>query len=254
MERQRGRALGWVATRIGVGCLLGAATLAGAGVATAGAGTASATARTNTCDTHHTNVMAYDAQGPSFWGTKGYIYINTADALSGLHDTIARTFFVYSGSQTANVEFGWTDKNYIYNTPTPVSDYMVAGATQNPSFWPSFTLNYNSNVRFRIENLGNQGIFRYVIDGQSSPIAYSPTMDFNQGFAVTNSEHYNSCDTMWTDMFSLQHQYAINPGWSDWANIDCWNNTSVNDWYLHKVNATEVQVNQTPDNWGNQCQ
>lgn len=243
MER-RGRAARWVGARVGIGCLLGAATLAGAGVAAAGTGMASAAARTNTCVNHHTNVMAYDAQGPSFWGTKGYIYINTADTLGSLNDAIWRSFFVYAGSQTQNVEFGWSDHNGGHSSPVPASDYMVGGMTQPPSFWPSFTLNYNSNVRFRIENLGNQGIFRYVIDGQSSPIAYSPTMAFNTGFAVTNSEHYNSCDTLWTNMSSLQHQYAINPAWSDWANITCWYSNSVNDWYLHALSSTEVQVDQ----------
>ena len=253
MERQRGSTLGWVAARIGAGCLLGAATLAGAGVAAAGTGVASAAVQANACVNHHANVASYDAQGPSFWGTKGYIYINTAGALTGLQNTVARTFLVYAGSYTADVEFGWVDNDGGYSSPTPVSDYMVAGTTQPPSFWPTFPLHTNSNVRFRIENLGNQGVFRYVIDGRSSPIAFSPTMDFNQGFAVTNSEHYNSCDTMWTDMFSLQHQYAINPGWSDWANITCFRVTdpSINDWYLHAVTSTEVQVNQ--DSNGGLC-
>jgi hypothetical protein len=237
MERQRGSTLGWVAARIGAGCLLGAATLAGAG-------TASTAAAANACVSHHANAEAYDAQGSVFWGTKGYIYINTQNTLSGLNDAIWRSFLDFSGNGTQNVEFGWTDHNGGYSSPTPGSDYMVATTTQPPSFWPSFTLHYDSNVRFRIENLSNQGVFRYVIDGQSSPIAYSPTMNFNQGFAVTNSEHYNSCDTMWTDMFSLQHQYAINPGWSDWANITCWADTSQNDWYVHAVSSTEVQVNQ----------
>jgi hypothetical protein len=242
MER-RLTSVRWIAARIGAGCLLGTACLAGTSIAASGTSAAAAPAA-NACVNHHTNTMSYDAQGPIFWGTKGYIYINTADTLSGLNNAIWRTFLVYDGSQTQNVEFGWTDNNGGHSSPTPGSDYMVGSMTQPPSFWPSFTLDYNSNVRFRIENLGNQGVFRYVIDGQSAPIAYSPTMNFNQGFAVTNSEHYNSCDSMWTDMFSLSHQYAINPGWSDWANITCWVNTSQNDWYLHKVSSTEVQVNQ----------
>jgi hypothetical protein len=248
MERQRGSALGWAAARIGAGCLLGAATLAGAGVAAAGAGAASTAAAANACVSHHTNVEGYDAQGSGFWGTKGYIYINTAGALTGLNDAIWRTFLVISGSQTQNVEFGWTDNNGGHSSPVPGSDYMVGGMTQPPSFWPSFSLDYNSNVRFRIENLGNQGVFRYVIDGQSAPIAYSPTMTFDTGFTVANSEHYNSCDTLWTDMFSLQHQTAINPAWSDWANIACWFSSSVNDWYLHKITSTEVQVDQNASN------
>lgn len=250
MERS-GRAAGWIAARIGAGCLLGAATLAGTSMA-GGTGMAAA-ARVNDCVNHHANVAGYDAQGPAFYGTKGYIYVNTSGALSGLNGAVWRSFFDYDGNSMENVEFGWTDNNSVYSTPTPASDYMVAGTTQPPSFWPSFVLFYNSNYRFRIENLGGKGIFRYVIDGQASPIAYSPTMDFNTGFAVTNSEHYNSCDTLWTDMFSLQHQTDLNPDWSDWANIACWRNDSVNDWYLHKVNATEVQVNQTADNWGYQC-
>lgn len=242
MER-RLKSVRWIAARIGAGCLLGVATIAGTGVAAVATSRASAAAL-NTCVNHHTNVEAYDASASNYYGNKGYVYINTSGALAGLKDAIWRSLFVISTTGTQDVEFGWTDNNSVYLAPTVASDYEVAGTTQPPSFWPSFNLNTNSNVRFRIENLGGHGIFRYVVDGQTSPIAYSPTMSFNSGFAMANDEHYNNCDTLFTDMFSMQDQIGLNDTWGDWGSLACLVNTSVNAWYLHEVTGTELQVNQ----------
>jgi len=248
-KRHRGSGARWIAARIGVGCLLGTAILTGTSVASQESALAS-------CAAYHANVMSQDAANPDAFGNEGFIYVNTKSALLHLQDVIFRSLFIYPSAMT-NVEFGWTDNNGGYTTPTPYSDYTVHGMTQPPTFYGNYAriLNYNTSVRFRIENTGGRGIFRYVIAEQPSPIGYSPTMTFNGGSALTNSEHHNNCGTLWTDMYSLQEQTQISPEiWSaTYFDLECWNNTSINGWYLHKFSDGEVQVNQTVGGWGNGC-
>lgn len=240
------------AARIGVASVLTAAALVGTGLASQAPALAS-------CNFLHVNVEA-DITSTSFeYGTKGYIYVNTQTTLSNLHNTIGRTYALIDSSGLDDVEFGWADKiqtdnGHTYTTPIPASDYMINGVTATAHALTSYTLTYNTDVRFRIENLGDNEIFRYVIDGQTTPIGYSPTMPFNRGFPLTNSEHYNTCDSLWTDMHSLSYQYNLTPTWYSWSITQCFANDSTDGWYLHLVSATEIQVNQSSTNgWGNGC-
>jgi len=105
---------------------------------------------------------------------------------------------------------------------------MINGVTQNLTVL-NYNPPYNTSINFRIENVGGREIFRYVVDNQSSPIGYSPTMPFNGGYPVTDSEHRLSCDSLWTDISGLQEQTNYNPvTWStNYSDLECWRNDSV---------------------------
>jgi hypothetical protein len=255
MASQGLRASARIAARAGIGGIVLAALLGYSGIS---AGQRALAASDATCASHHANVEAYDSGGNESFGEQANIYVNEYASLSSLQDMIARTIFLMNDAQTSDVEFGWVDDDYGYSDPVVVSDYMVQGTTQPPSFWVSYSLSYDTTVNFRIENVGDQGVFRFVVADEGSPIAYSPTMGFNEGWPVTNSEHYNTCDTLWTNMSGLEDQYSLQPEiWESYVDVNCWNNTSVNDWYLQKVNSDEIQVNQnsggSQETWGLDC-
>jgi hypothetical protein len=244
-----------IAGRAAIGVLLLAALLCYADISVHQPALAAPAA---SCVTHHTNVQAYDSGGNDSFGEQANIYVNTYATLSTLQDAIARTILIWNDAQTSNVEFGWNDDNLGYDVPIVISDYEVQGTTQAPSAWPSYPLSYNTSVNFRIENVGDRGIFRYVVGNEGSPIAYSPTMGFNEGWPVTNSEHYNNCDTLWTDMSGLEDQISVAPeSWESYVSLNCWADTSVNDWYLHEVSSDEIQVNANSSGgevtWGEYC-
>ncbi|MGH3399250.1 MAG: hypothetical protein ACRDPO_31645 [Streptosporangiaceae bacterium] len=126
-----------------------------------------------------------------------------------------------------------------------MSDYLMDGHEGNVVTLP-YSPTENTDVRFRIENVGNNDIWRYVVDGQSSPIGYSPTMNFNYGNPHTNSEHYVSCDSLWTHMWNLEYAIDQTPDWSSsFQNLKCYLNDSVNDWLFDKISNSELQVNET---------
>ena len=201
------------------------------------------------CDSFHANVQAYDNSGSGYFGNFAHIYVNTSDTINGLNKAIGRTLLVFDNAQTGNVEFGWTANNGGYAKAVAASDYMVNGFTQPPNlFGSTYPLNMDTHYSFRIENANDIKIFRYYFDGQSSPIGYSPTMSFNEGYAVTNDERNTNCDTLYTDMTGLQDMIS-NGSWYDYNNFACWTNTS-SGWYLHSAAGSTIDVNTTADQWG----
>ena len=224
MKGLRGKANRAV-VRVTLGCILGSTGLAGVSMVAAEPVFAA-------CQSAHRNVMTFDNNGAAFFGNFAHVYVNTVNTISGLQNTIARTLSVWNGAETSNVEFGWTAHNGAYANAVPVSDYMVASTTQPPTLYGnSYPLNNNVYYRFKIQNVNSNGISRYYLDGQTSPIGYSPTMSFNEGYVTTNSEHYNTCDTMWTDMTGLQDNPSAGT-WTNYSTISCWADTS-SDWYVH---------------------
>lgn len=117
--------------------------------------------------------------------------------------------------------------------------YWVDGGTPGQKIYKS--LSENTSYRFRVENDGHIEIFRFYFNGDSSPFKYSPTMNFNTGFPIGNSERYNNCDSLWTHMYDLSYQIADGSWSSSWGNWACWGNTS-NGWYLHKDSDSELHV------------
>jgi len=204
-----------------------------------------ADATPETCATSHANVDGYDAGPFGAFGNKGYIYINTKTTLDSINATIWRSFFVSSDAYD-EVEFGWTD--VPNSVPTPAADWYIDG---QPSAVHTFNydLTYDTDVRFRIENLGTQNIFRFVIAGQSSPIGYSAALPFGSGFEMTNSEHYNSCDSMWTHMQDLAYELPVGVWNSGYQNLEheCAApfNTKGDGWLFDKSSNSELYVSQT---------
>jgi|GEM_PF-2263355 len=235
--RRRGRR---IVTRTGVACVLAAACLTWSGLVASAPALAS-------CSASHDNIEAWDLAFYGAYGNRGSIYVNTDATLDNLNGIIARTFSVVSSNGMNDVEFGWADDIEGYNVPTVASDSEIGGNTATATMYPSYGLSYDTDYRFRIENLGDHDIFRYVVDGQSSPIGYSPTMNFNVGFVLTNSEHYNTCDSLWTHQYGLNEQVTSgsSPVWQSYTTLACFVNDSVPAWYLHVNSETDLQVTQT---------
>jgi hypothetical protein len=69
-------------------------------------------------------------------------------------------------------------------------------------------------------------------------------MNFNTGSPVTNSERYNSCDSLWAHMYDLSHMTSDGSWSASYGDLKCWADTS-STWYLHKDSNSELHVNQT---------
>lgn len=240
MNRSRGRIARRATFRIAASCLLGVATISGTTLA-------SVTSASASCATNHVAVNGYDENNSSAFGNKGYIYVNTSSVIDGLQDAISRSLFLY-GPAGYNVEVGWAANENGYRNPTVYAEWEINGTTEPPYYDPNSNgqnLATDSNHRFRVENVGNNGIFRFIFDGDPSPFAYGPTLPFQYGTPHGQSEHYNQCDSLYTHMYDLS--YAINetPDWSSSYNdLECYGDTSTT-WYFHKNSDSDFDVTQT---------
>ncbi len=229
------------AAPIVVGCLLGAATVGGTIFVSAAPASAS-------CTSQHENVNAYDKSG-TYFGNRGNIYINTSAVINSLHDALYRSLFIFVDTKNV-VEVGWgAGPNNItgHSNPT-VYAFWVNGGT--PGHFTYTSVSEDTNRTFTVENVGHIEIFRFYFDGESSPFAYSPKMTFDFASPLTNSEHYNTCDSLWTHMYGLN--YFQNDGtWSSsYGDLECAGN-SAEGWYLHKDSNSELHV--TQDSSGKLC-
>ncbi len=86
------------------------------------------------------------------------------------------------------------------------------GVDSFPQYYTGYGLVDNNSYIFDVFNSGHRGIFRFKMASDPSPFNYSPTMNFNQGPVITNSEHYNSCDSMYTEMDFLNY-YGSSGNW-----------------------------------------
>jgi hypothetical protein len=193
------------------------------------------------CGTSHQNVEGYDYTD-NHYGNGGLIYVNTSSTLGSLNDTIARSFFDI-GSAGNDVEVGWTDHNGGYNSPTVYAEWVNRGVDGNPQFYTGYSLSYNTNYTFKVQNTGHVYIWRYYIDGQGSPFNYSPTMNFQQGTVVTNSERYNTCDSMWTHMYSLEY-FSSGGSWNPYSSLAEYACDATDGWELNIRSNTELYVDQ----------
>ena len=224
---------------IATGCLLGALTV----VTTVLGPTAPAFA---SCSSHHTNVEGDDF-GSNRYGNSAEIYVNTSSTIDSLNDSIFRSLFVTSGSWDNDVEIGWSAHNGDHSGPTVYAEWVNRGVDSGPQFYTGYSLNHNSYSSFSVFNSGHQGIFRFKVDNQSSPFSYSPTMNFNLGPIITNSEHDNSCDSLWTDMFSLSYFNSSGNWIAGYGNLECFYDNSVNDWLFNVIDNSELKVDENTD-------
>jgi hypothetical protein len=201
------------------------------------AATAAATAA---CSTSHQNVEGYDYTDPHY-GNAGLIYVNDSSTLGSLHDDAARSLFDV-GSVGNDVEVGWDDHNGT-SSPTVYAEWVNRGVDSGPQHYTGYSLSYNTNYTFKVQNIGHISIWRFYIDGQGSPFNYSPTMNFQQGTVLTNSERYNTCDSMFTHMYNLQYYSALKAfhPYSSLAEYGC---SATGGWEINILSHTELYVDQ----------
>ena len=234
----RGR--GFVA-RIAAGCLLGAATAA-ALAPTAGARATAAHSATavNACQSINVNDDGWDYYNIGY-GNKGDVYINTSSVINSLHEAIFRNFFV-TGDANNYVEGGWTAHNGGYNNPTVYAEWKNLGMDSNPQFYTGYGLTPNTDKVFTVENVGFHNIFRFYVDNQSNPFNYSPIMNFGSGYLQTNSERYNSCDSMYAHFYNLSY-YDSSSWTSSYNNLECYI-TQATGWFFNKTSNSDHTINQ----------
>lgn len=236
MSRRSLSPLGRILVFVAAGSLAGALTVVAVVLGTAAPALAA-------CTAHHTNVEGYDTAAIRY-GNSASIYVNTSSTVSSSVDSIFRSLFVSNGSFDNDVEVGWTANNGGHSGPTVYSEWVNRGADSGPQFYTGYSLNYDTHYRFSVINVGHIDIFRFLVDGQSSPFNYSPTMNFNRGTVITNSEHHNTCDSMWTDMSGLEYFDSSGNYVSGYGNLACYYNGSINDWLFNKISNTELKVDQ----------
>jgi hypothetical protein len=227
-----------------LGGILGVATIL-VSTSQVGASAASQTPASHpgSCLNFHANVDGYDASEPRSYGDEGDIYVNTESALSTLQDSIFRSLFVIAASGD-DVEIGWTDGGGI-GTPTVYSEWINDGVDSDRQPYRGYSLSTNSTYHFRVENVGNQDIWRFIVDGQSGPFNYSPTMNFNYGFNLNNSERYNNCDPLYTSFTELGYSNSPTNWVGSYLDLECAGDTS-SDYYFNKLSDNENNVTLTP--------
>jgi hypothetical protein len=223
---------------VALGCLMSAVTVGGTIFVSAAPAWAS-------CGSGHANVEGYDTTALHY-GNRGQIYVNTSATINNSQDYINRSLFVTDNfSNTDDVEVGWVAHISGHSGPTVYAEWHIGSNDSGFQYYTGYSLNTDTNYNFRIENVGHIGIFRFYVDGQSSPFMYSPTMPFNRGYAIANSERHNYCDSLWTHIYGLNY-FDTSGNWVPWGDLGCWNNTSArNPYYLHKDSNTELHVTQT---------
>jgi hypothetical protein len=179
-------------------------------------------------------------------GTGGSIYVNSSGTINGSQNYINRNFFVSDRTATNDVEVGWSAKNGGFSGPTVYAEWKIGTYDSEMQPYTGYSLNTDTNYHFSVVNVGGVDIWRFYVDGQSSPFNYSPTMPFNYNWSVTNSERHNSCDSLWTHMFGLQYYAAGTGSWTPFSDMNCWANSSGNNpYYLHEISNSELEVTTT---------
>jgi len=181
------------------------------------------------------------------YGNKGFIYVNTSSVINTLQDAIARSHFVLLPAGY-NVEVGWAANENGHKGPIVYAEWEINNVTRAPYYDPNSNgrgLATDNDFRFRVENIGDEGIWRFVFDDDSSPFAYSPTLPYNHGQPYDQSEHYNTCDSLYTHMYDLSSYDYTTGTWSaSYSNLECALNDPP-DWYFHKNSNSDFDVTQT---------
>jgi hypothetical protein len=197
----------------------------------------------------HENIEGYDAGQPepngASSGNRALIFINGSGVISSLHDFIARSLFVLNNTDPLdnNAEVGWGVGGAGPSSPEAYAEWVNRGVNSDAQFYPGYTLTPGNNTVFTVVNTGGIGIFRFYVDSQSSPFYYSATLNFNSGWIATNSERYNNCDSVFTQMSGLNYYSLVSSTWfSNYLDLECYN-TSAPGWYFDKISNSEEQVN-----------
>jgi hypothetical protein len=229
---------------IALGCLLGAATAATvAGTTLVSAAPASA----KTCSGAFRGFVD-GGRSSNHYGAEGSIYVNDQATVDAYDYGFVRSLYVEFNAYNA-VEVGWSA--HISGTTSPqVFAEWYNGGTRG--FFNYNKVNFGTDVAVRVENDGHIGIFRFYLDGESQPFAYSPTMGFQAASPRGNSERNFVCQSLYTHMFNLGDETSTPGTWETWDNWNyCKNESSGNPYYMHKDSDTELHVNS--DSSGAMC-
>jgi hypothetical protein len=225
-------------TPLAAGCALGLATI-GVLVLVPGTSARAAGARPAPCRNIHANVEGYDARLPGAYGNQGYIYVNSRGALAHLRNFVARSLFVIGpgvahGRFLNDVEIGWTAGPGRLHIPEVYSEWVSRGVDSKFRRYPGYRLRGGASFRFRVQDPGRHSVWQFLAGNRSRPFGFSPRMDFSHGYVLTNSEHYNTCDSLYARFHGLR--YASAPGrWQPhYLDLRCYLNDS-RGWYFHRV-------------------
>lgn len=202
------------------------------------------------CVDYHTNMDGYDATAFRF-GTGGEIYVNTEGTLDNLQSADYRSFFVFHD----NIDFaevGWGANAYGHSSPTAYIYWDNNGA-HPPNNQPEFykTLTYNTDWHFKVQDTYGDETFYVYLDDENTPFNQTPTMGFYKGDAVTNSEHYNSCDSLWTHMWDLSYFNEYHNWVSSFGDLEKWTCNDYNgNWLFNKISNSELYID---SNDGHPC-
>lgn len=131
-----------------------------------------------------------------------------------------------------------------HSGPTAYSEWKIGSTDSGFQYYTGYSLSAGNNYVFTVVN-GANNTWQYYVDNQSAPFASSPTMPFNNGYSVANSERHNSCDSLWTHMYSLNY-FSRSGSWSSsYDDLVCWSNDSTpgpNPYYLYKNSNSELHV------------
>lgn len=167
MRPERGAGVCRLTSLVALGCLLGAATVAGTTLVTAAPTLAS-------CTTQHANVEAYDSYS-NHHGNRGNVWVNSSGVINNLQDALYRSLFIaYDGNNWVEVGWGAGPNNITGNSGPTVYAYWNNNGSPGQQIYKS--LSEDTYYTFTVENVGHIGIWRYYFDSESSPFAYSPTM------------------------------------------------------------------------------
>jgi hypothetical protein len=238
MEPIRGSARR-LASLIALGCLLGAATAAGTTFLSA----APAPADTSSCSAAVANVEG--GRSSFHYGVNGEAYVNTSTTVNAYNDGFVRSFGVIVDNNNW-VEIGWSAHIAGTTSPQAFAEWDNNGTPGAKNYK---LVSYGTDPGFQIQNVGHIEIFRFYFNTETSPFAYSPTMTFNTGQPIGNSERHNWCQSLYAHMQNLADQLSDGSfeTWDDWS--WCLNDSARNPYYIHKDSSTEFHVTATSPNF-----
>jgi hypothetical protein len=231
MKPERSGSARRLACLTALGCLLGAATVAGMTFVSA-----AAPASADTCSAAYANVEG--GRLSQHYGNRGHIYVNTNSTVNAYNYGFIRSLGVISDNNNY-VEIGWSAHISGTTSPQVFAEWNDRGT---PNGYNYKLVPYDTDQWFKVVNPpGGNPIFQYWFGDDSSPFKYSPTMNFGTGQVLGNSERRNWCQSLFTHMYDL-NDYTSS-GWETWDGwAGCTNTTSRNPFYMHKDSDTELHV------------
>jgi hypothetical protein len=196
------------------------------------------------CVSSHTAVQGFD-NAYARWGNAGVVYINTQTTLGNLYDHLFRSLFV-SPSALYNAEVGWMDNNEGYSTPTVYSEEEIDGTEHYPVAYTGYSLAYDTYTEFKVQNTTHDGFFRFYVATPGTAGTWFHTSDQfptndQIGLIITNSEHYNSCDSLWTDMGPLYY-YDSSGNWNlGYGDLEPYCNQTSGNWFFYKKTGDNTE-------------